>query len=311
MPERACFELCWRHARGWIRTRSRWLSKDEAVALPPDDDIGGPSASTTACRSGVVESACLPLRTAQASKARSNATVGFALSLLGSLVRSPQSRNQWWLSPQPVALSVGHRQRMSVPRHRGRRCRGLSDSGCPRSWPSLGSSNPQLARLRASGWPVGRLADPANERARTGATHALPRRLPCPPYGGARRRCRRPWISRPHGRYLQLLVSGALPSATRSRSTRGMAPALLPDTCRTHIEGCRGVSGRTSGRGGSRRNPASRPPARPTAPGRSLSASAPRRSQRRPDQLGPLRTRRSRSRDRHTAPAARLRRTAP
>jgi len=107
MPERACFELCWRHARGWIRTRSRWLSKDEAVALPPDDDIGGPSASTTACRSGVVESACLPLRTAQAAKARSNATVGFALSLLGSLVRSPQSRNQWWLSPQPVALSVG------------------------------------------------------------------------------------------------------------------------------------------------------------------------------------------------------------
>jgi hypothetical protein len=48
-----------------------------------------------------------PPRTAQAAKARSNATVGFALSLLGSLVRSPQSPNQWWLWPQPVALSVG------------------------------------------------------------------------------------------------------------------------------------------------------------------------------------------------------------
>jgi hypothetical protein len=65
------------------------------VAFPPDDDTGGPSASTTAYRSRVVESACLPPRTAQAAKARSNGTVGFALSLLGSLVRSPQSRNQW------------------------------------------------------------------------------------------------------------------------------------------------------------------------------------------------------------------------
>jgi hypothetical protein len=77
------------------------------VAVPPDNDTGGPSASTTAYRSRVVESECLPPRTAQAAKARSNATVGFALSLLGSLVRSPQSRNQWWLWPQPVALSVG------------------------------------------------------------------------------------------------------------------------------------------------------------------------------------------------------------
>jgi hypothetical protein len=38
MPERACFELCCRRWRGSIRTRSRWRSKDEAVALPPDRD---------------------------------------------------------------------------------------------------------------------------------------------------------------------------------------------------------------------------------------------------------------------------------
>jgi len=98
----------------WIRERGS--RADRVVAVPPDDDTGGPSALTTAYRSRCVEGPCLPPCTAEAARARSNATIGFALSPLVSLVRSPQSRNQWGLSPQPVArLSVGHRQRMSVP----------------------------------------------------------------------------------------------------------------------------------------------------------------------------------------------------
>jgi hypothetical protein len=68
---------------------------ERGVAVPPDDDTGGPSASTTAYRPRVVESACLLPRTAQAAKARSNGTVGFALSLLRVACSEPSI-------PQPV-----------------------------------------------------------------------------------------------------------------------------------------------------------------------------------------------------------------
>jgi hypothetical protein len=40
MPERACFELCWRRCRGSIGTR-RPADKEEAVAVPPKSDISG------------------------------------------------------------------------------------------------------------------------------------------------------------------------------------------------------------------------------------------------------------------------------
>jgi hypothetical protein len=107
-----------------------------------------------------------PPRTAQAAKARSNGTVGFALSLLGSLVRSPQSRNQWWLSPQPVALSVGRSPTENerppspwtpLPRPQRLRLSALLDvAGVLK--PATGAA----LRVRLAGWPI----RPTRERGR-------------------------------------------------------------------------------------------------------------------------------------------------